>query len=154
MKRIGFLTILAAGILLSGCGSGDKASYSEGTDDQSQDEAMKAPSTTQRDYAYEQRDQYVAAVKDEIQKIDGRLEDLLRKARESATPISPELQSQIDALRARRDALSNRLGETTTMAADAWAGWKQQIDTELSDLRAQVDRTYDRVFQGSGSENR
>jgi hypothetical protein len=85
------------------------------------------------------RDDFVAAVRAEMDAWLTRIEQLKVRARSVPGESHEQFDAALDQLRARRDAVQRLLEELATASAEAWSTFKERVRRALDDVGAGVE---------------
>ncbi|MBA4068050.1 MAG: hypothetical protein C0501_30970 [Isosphaera sp.] len=99
-------------------------------------EALKAA----KDYSFRQKDKYERELREVVDKVDDRIEDLRDRAKEAGADARAKIEEQVEELKKKRDALADRLGRAAPAAEDAWEDLKSGVGGAVEDLGQALDR--------------
>ncbi len=144
MNRPGLPIILATSILLlSGC---DKKDYSlpkmgaqtEQQAPQAADQNDKPESKAETNQA--ERDKYLKAAREEIDKLTASIDALKVKAQNSSSELKAKLEPQIKRLQEDLKQSEEKLSRLKTASASAWNDVKNALSTSIEKLKDAIHK--------------
>ena len=146
MKRKIFLfaALLVIPFLVFSCGesSRDDERFGE-TDMPGEEEAMGEENTfwtSDRDYAFEEKDQFKQDVDEALVKLDGEIQTMEQNASEATSKTKQWYNEQIANLKTHRDHINNKLAEFANVTEENWEDFKGEIVSAWDDIENSWDQ--------------
>jgi Skp family chaperone for outer membrane proteins len=85
------------------------------------------------------RDEAVAGMQTDLEKLDKKIAELKEKADKAAGDEKGRLEAKWKEASAKRDAVKKKLDELKTAAVDKWDAVKKEADTAVGELKKAVE---------------
>ena len=89
-------------------------------------------------YTYDQKDVFIAKTKTDIQALDQKIQDLSDQAAKSTEAERTSIQVKLQALRAKRAVLGDKLTEVENATAKDWDAAKTDFNNAYDDVKTSV----------------
>ena len=106
--------------------------------------AIKGSLRKAKEYTYDRRHEYAADLRDVVDNVDDRIDDLEYKLKNADTDEAKKnIRKRIDDLESQRGKLSSRLDKVKDVSADAWDDLKNGTTAAFEDLGRLFDSDQD-----------
>lgn len=109
-----------------------------------QRQAQEALEVTQS-YLEKKRDEYWMEVKEKLNDIDNRIEELEKEADKAATEAKSKYKEVIEVLRQKQNEAQNKLQELKSAGIDTWEDLKSGVNAVLKDLEKSYNEAISHV---------
>lgn len=163
MKRQSIFLVLAvacAALILGGCGEETETEDVTPTEpvqmEDVQEEAVEATEEIEetaeaaKELAMQKRDEYVAKMKAELDKINAQISEFEAKLTEERVEAESDLSKSLENLKKQRDTYAAKLDDVQSAGAEAWEELKQGVQKAADDLNASFKEVRDTL---TGSKN-
>lgn len=96
-----------------------------------------------KDYAYKSKEEYQRKMRDALERVDDRIDELEDRAREGGAEARARVRDQVQELKQKRTELSNRLEKGRPATEDAWNEVKSGVSRAADDLQRALDQFRD-----------
>jgi len=96
-------------------------------------------------YAFEHKDQAVAAIQGDLDDLDARLEAMARKSADYTGQAKLRADQALDRLRAERDAAARQLDRLKSASKETWTQAKVDVDKAWQKLKDSYDQVKDEI---------
>jgi len=137
MFQKGLLTIMlmAALVVVAGCGEKEKPqSKAEGVSKEDVKQETKEAYEATKAYTEEQVQAFRQATETKLAEYDKKIDQLQESAANLGGDAKMKAEQQLDALRQKRDAVSEKMKELVASSGSAWDQFKSGIDAAMEDL--------------------
>lgn len=97
-----------------------------------------------REYAFKNKDQYIARLQTALKNMDIQLDDLRRQARSASGDAKKDLQREIADLEKKRDEINARMPELRRSSAEAWTDLKKGFSEAANDFQKALEKARSR----------
>ena len=92
-----------------------------------------------------ERDQFVSAVRQELDGAQAKIDELQQRARAKGGQIEEETRELLAGLETKREQVRARLSDLEQAAGESWRDLRDGIVAAYDDLRASIDRGRERI---------
>jgi len=137
---VGLVLVFLTAVFAAGCGQKEQAADKQQTSAEKVKQEAKETVEAATTYTMEQKDQYLAALDEQLKQYDGKIEDLKKQAQMAGEDTKASLMEKVQDLETKREAVSAQIAELKDSSGDAWTHVKAGVDASMDDLRKAYEK--------------
>jgi peptidoglycan hydrolase CwlO-like protein len=96
--------------------------------------------TSDRDYTYEDRDQFREDVNEAVTKLDNEIQNLQQEADQAGEDAKQMYNERISELKSHRDNLNSKMNDFASVTEENWEDFKSGISSTWDDIENSYDQ--------------
>jgi hypothetical protein len=105
-----------------------------------------------RDYAFAEKDKYVAEMKDHLGDFDKQIAELKTEARQATGQAKEELERRLGTLEEHRATVAKKLEGANSAGSESWDNAKKEMDEALKHLKTEAGGLVQDIVKGKPDE--